>query len=115
LQIIRTIVWTFVVLVVGIFIYMNWGEPQDVRIWPGEDGSGLMFDWPVGFIALVFFLLGFLPMWLLHRGTRWHLNRRIRSLESAARTAAMTPLATEAASQDDPDPLSTADEKGPDA
>ena len=40
-------------------------------------------------IALVFWLLGVVPTWLYHSGVKWSLNRRIRSLENAARSNAL--------------------------
>jgi putative membrane protein len=42
------------------------------------------------------FLIGFLPTWLLLRGSKWRLLRRIKTLESAARPS---PAPTPAASQ----------------
>lgn len=88
MQILRTVVWTLIIAIVGLFVSMNWGEPQDVLFWPGGEGSRLLFEWPIGFIALFFFVLGFLPMWLLNRATKWRLTRRIGHLEQATRNVA---------------------------
>jgi hypothetical protein len=41
---------------------------------------------------VISFLLGLLPMWLLHRIAAYAARRRISSLEVAARTAAVTPV-----------------------
>jgi uncharacterized integral membrane protein len=68
---------------------MNW-DKAPVNFWPIDNGY-LHFDWPVGFIALVFFALGLLPMWLLHRAQRWRLTRRISTLESSLAQAVGLP------------------------
>ena len=96
---IRTIVW--VVLVIGflVFSFNNW-DPVEIRIW--EDLL-LVTKKPV--LVAVSFLAGFLPVWLLHRGTRWQLNRRINSLETAVRST-LTP-------RKDEEPLPRAEEPGP--
>jgi hypothetical protein len=43
--------------------------------------------------VIVSFLLGLLPMWLLNKTQRFYMSRRISSLETAARSAATTPVA----------------------
>ena len=90
MQVVRTILWILLTAAVVGFVTLNWGEAQDVTIWPGDANSAILFEWPVGFIALFFFVLGFLPMWLYHRGSKWRLNRRIKTLENAARAAAVS-------------------------
>ena len=89
MQIIRTLIWIVITAILVAFIAMNW-DRAPVNIWPLADGY-LYFEWPVGVIALVFFLLGLLPMWLLHRAGLWRANRRIAMLEANVRTAASTP------------------------
>lgn len=85
MRILRTLFLAAIGLVALVFIGMNWRERVPVRIWPFDDG--LLFEWPVGFIAPVFFLLGLIPMWLYHRGVKWSLSRKVVSLENAARAA----------------------------
>ncbi len=93
MQIIRTILWIALTAILVAFIAMNW-EPAPVNFWPLQQ-SYLHFVWPVGVIALVFFLLGLLPMYLVHRAARWQLHRRIGSLENTlAATAPPAPLIT---------------------
>lgn len=83
MRIIRTLLFAAFGLIALVFIGLNWRERVPVRIWPFDEG--LLFEWPVGFIAPVFFLLGFLPMWFYHRGVKWSLSRKVVSLENAAR------------------------------
>jgi hypothetical protein len=89
MQIARTAVWIVITAVLVAFIAMNW-ERAPVNIWPLEMGY-LHFEWPVGVTALVFFLLGFGPMWLLRRADNWRMQRRISSLENSVRVAAVAP------------------------
>lgn len=89
MNIIRTAVWVTITAILVAFVAMNW-DKAPVNFWPIENGY-LHFDWPVGFIALMFFGLGLLPMWLLHRASRWRLARKINTLESSLLQAAGMP------------------------
>jgi len=82
MRIIRTIIWTVLVLVLLVFSWANWDTRVAIVIW--ED---LVLDTNVPALAITSFLLGLLPVWLLLRGTRWQLRRRINSLETAVRSA----------------------------
>lgn len=96
MQIIRTLFWAILGIALTAFVAINW-ETVPVRFWPLSDGGYMRFDWPVGFIAIFFFLLGLLPMWLLHRGASWRFNRRISSLENSVKAATVStpaPIAT---------------------
>ena len=90
MQYVRTLIWVAITAFVVLFVTMNWGEPQEVRIWPSSDGDNFLFEWPVGVIAIVFFLLGMIPTWIYHRGVKWSLNRRITSLENAVRSNSLS-------------------------
>jgi len=90
MQIVRTIVWVVLAIALLIFSYNNWA-PVEVKIW--ED---LILETKKPVLVILSFLVGFLPVWLLHRGTRWQMKRRITSLETAVRTA-VAPSTTPAA------------------
>ncbi|MBD3728380.1 MAG: LapA family protein [Sphingomonadales bacterium] len=90
MQIFRTALWVILTAVLVAFVAMNW-ESVPMRFWPLDNGDYLLFEWPVGFIAIIFFLLGFLPTWLYHRGVKWRFSRRIATLENALRSATPTP------------------------
>ena len=94
MRIIRTLLLAVFAAIAAVFIVVNWRERVPVRFWPFDDG--MMFEWPVGFIAPVFFLLGFLPMWFFHRGVKWSLSRKVVSLENAARASLIARQAEEA-------------------
>jgi len=96
MQALRTIVWVILTIILVAFIAINW-ETVPVNFWPLSDGTYLRFEWPVGFVALVFFLLGFVPMWLVNRAGRWRTSRRIQSLENTLRSSPLgsaPPIAT---------------------
>ncbi len=84
MQILRTIIWIAVLIAIVAFTLGNFDRATEVRIWPG-----LVWDTRVPAIVIVSFLLGLLPMWLYHRGSKWSLNRRIRSLENAVKSNAL--------------------------
>ena len=111
MQIVRTILWVLLAVFIVVFVMLNYGEPQRVKIWLSEDPVG--FDWPVGIIALVFWLLGIIPMWLYHRSVKWSLNRRIRSLESSIKSNALSrreePAETQHVDNTEENPVKTGD------
>lgn len=81
MNIIRTIIWVVVAIALLIFTLNNW-SPVEVKIW--ED---IVLETKKPVLVIISFLAGFLPVWLLHRGTRWQLRRRITSLETAVKNA----------------------------
>ena len=86
MQIVRTIVWIALLIAAVALTVLNWETTLAMRIWPG-----LVWDTRLPAIVIVAFLLGMVPMWLIHRGSKWRLQRRIANLEQAARTVAVTP------------------------
>ncbi len=83
MQFVRTLLLVLILTAILFFVGTNWGPPVEVRFWPGTHGDNFLFEWPVGFIALVFFLLGAIPTYLIYRGMKWRFKRRIASLEAA--------------------------------
>ncbi len=106
MNIVRTIVWVLLLVVLLIFAINNW-NPVEVKIW-----EGLVLETKIPALAVIAFLIGLVPMWLLHRGRSFYLNRRIGSLETAARSAAVTPVAPP---QAPPEPVSAHDRPAEDA
>lgn len=87
MQIVRTVLWVVILVLLLAFSYFNW-RPVEVQIW-----DNLVLETKVPALVVISFLLGLVPMWLIHRGSRWRLQRRITALENAARTQAITPVA----------------------
>ena len=86
MHIVRTIVWVLLLVAFAIFATANWEPGITVRIW-----QNLVVETKLPAVMLVAFLLGLVPMWLIHRATKWTLQRRVNALENAAR--AMVPAA----------------------
>lgn len=89
MNIIRTLLWICLTALLVAFMAMNWHRAP-VNFWPLDAGY-LYFEWPVGLIALAFFALGLVPMWLLHKAGHWRMNRRIQSLENSVRANTVAP------------------------
>ena len=85
MQIVRTILWVLLLVALLVFSIFNW-TPVEVRIW-----ENLILETRIPALVIVSFLLGLIPTWLMHRGVKWRLERRIKTLETAARTAATSP------------------------
>jgi lipopolysaccharide assembly protein A len=98
MQVFRTILWIIVTAVLVAFVAMNWTHVP-VNFWPLDNGNYAHFEWPVGIVAILFFLLGFMPMWLLNRAGRWRLKRRISSLENSVRAVSVPRPAGTASSE----------------
>ena len=83
MKIVRTVVWVLLLVALVVFSVNNW-NPIEVKIW-----EGLVLETKIPALVVIAFLIGLVPMWLLHRATRWNNERRIASLENAARATAM--------------------------
>jgi len=92
MNILRKALWLLVAIILGSFVWMNW-RVAEVNLWPLESGF-LHVDWPIGLIALAFFILGLLPTWILGRLRRWRLQRRIATLENTVRANTPTFMGT---------------------
>ncbi len=111
MQLIRTLLLLVFTIALVAFIAINW-QTVPLNLWPLQDGNYVHLEWPVGFIVIVAMVLGFLPMWLLHKGARWRLTRRISFLENSVKSASQSvpteiPASTqlEAATPEAPPPL----------
>lgn len=104
MQILRTVIWLLVLVGVLLFSFINWDERATVHIW-----NNLVWDTRLPAVVIVSFLLGMIPTWLLHRGTKWRLNRRISTLENAARSAALSRHNPTTPAADKPDPAAKDD------
>lgn len=80
MQFVRMLVWVLILAALLIFTAFNW-RPVEVQIW-----TNLVLETKIPALVIVAFLMGLVPTWLIHRGTKWRLNRRIAHLESAARS-----------------------------
>ena len=79
MQIVRTIGWVLLLFSLLAFSFFNW-KPVEVQIW-----SNLVLETKLPALVVVSFLLGLVPMWLVHRASKWRAQRRINALEAATR------------------------------
>jgi putative membrane protein len=77
MQFLRTLFWVILAVVAVIFAFNNWTQVS-VNLW-----GGLHADAKLPVLLLVAFLIGLLPMFILHRATRWNLKRRLDNAERA--------------------------------
>lgn len=75
MQFLRTLIWVLIAGIVVAFSFNNWA-PVPVKLW-----GGLVADINLPLLMAIMFLLGFLPLWLVHVGTRWRLKSRLASSE----------------------------------
>jgi uncharacterized integral membrane protein len=75
MQFLRTLFWVVLAVVAVIFAVNNWNQVT-VNLW-----GGLQADAKLPVLLFAAFLLGLVPMFILHRATRWSLRRRLDSAE----------------------------------
>ena len=83
MQIVRTIGWVLLLFSLLAFSFFNW-KPVEVQIW-----SNLVLETKLPALVIISFLLGLVPMWLVHRASKWRAQRRINALEAATTPAAV--------------------------
>lgn len=77
MQFLKTIFWTIIAVVAAIFAVNNW-TPVTINLW-----NGLQLDTRLPVLLLITFLIGLIPTLVLHRATRWSLNRKLGNAERA--------------------------------
>ena len=85
MQIVRTLIWVILLIVLLAFSWANWDQDVNVRIW-----DGLVWDTKLPAVAILAFLAGLIPMWLYHRAARWSHARRVKTLEANIRSAELS-------------------------
>lgn len=103
MQFLKTLFWVALAVILVLFATVNW-QPVTMNLW-----GGLQADVKLPVLILASFLLGFLPMLVVHRARLWTMRRRLEALErQAAAVAYTTPAPTppaEAAPEPEPRPL----------
>jgi lipopolysaccharide assembly protein A len=78
MQFLKTLIWVTVIVGLTVFAANNW-VPVTVRLW-----GGLLLDTKMPVLVIGSFIVGFLPLYLWHRGVHWRMKRRILSLETSS-------------------------------
>ena len=95
MQFLKTLFWVLVAVVVSFFVYRNW-TPVTLNLW-----DDIQADIKIPVLLLVFFLLGFLPTWLVMRARIWGYRRRVDALERS-RAPGPTPSAAPVEDEEEP-------------
>jgi lipopolysaccharide assembly protein A len=92
MQFLRTVFWVVLAVVGVIFSFNNW-QIVSIKLW-----GDIIVDTPLPILVLVVFMLGLVPTLILHRATRWNLNRKLeaanRNLSETRAIAEPTPVIT---------------------
>jgi uncharacterized integral membrane protein len=89
MQFLKTLFWVLMAVVVVLFATRNW-TPVTLSLW-----DDIQADIKIPVLLLIFFLLGFLPTYLLMRTRVWSHRRRIEALERSRAAAPSSPEAEE--------------------
>ena len=90
MRFLTTVFWALVAVLIALFSYRNWIDVT-LNLW-----GDIQADVKVPLLLLVFFLLGFLPTWLLMRTRIWSYRRRLEALErTRAASAPVEPAPVE--------------------
>lgn len=71
----KTLFWVLVAVIVTFFAYRNWAAVT-LNLW-----GDIQVDIKIPLLLLLFFLLGFIPTWLIMRTRLWSYRRRLDALE----------------------------------
>ncbi len=80
MRFLKTLIWVTVFVGLIVFAVNNW-VPVSVSLW-----GGLRLDSKLPALVIAAFLLGFFPLYLVHRTMLWRMKRRIMSLEGSQRS-----------------------------
>jgi lipopolysaccharide assembly protein A len=79
MRFLKTLIWVTVIVGLIVFAINNW-VPVSVSLW-----GGLRLDSKLPALVIAAFLLGFFPLYFVHRTMLWRMKRRIMSLEGNQR------------------------------
>ena len=97
MQFLKTLFWVALAVILVLFASVNWNAVT-VKLW-----GGLEADIKLPILILSSFLLGFLPMLVIHRARLWSLKRRLEMHERQGTAVQSVPPASP--------PPATADER----
>ena len=75
MQFLKTLFWVAFAVILVLFASVNWNAVT-IKLW-----GGLEADVKLPILVLAAFLLGFLPMLVVHRARLWTLKRRLEMHE----------------------------------
>ena len=96
MQFLKTLFWVLLAVFIALFASRNWSDVT-LNLW-----GDIQVDIKIPVLMTVMFVLGFLPIFLLHRARLWTLRRR---LEAQERQQAGAPVSTAPTAQMDESPV----------
>lgn len=75
MQFLKTLMWVLLAVVIALFANRNW-FPVTLSLW-----GDIEADIKLPVLLALFFLAGFVPVWLILRARLWTANRRIEAME----------------------------------
>lgn len=84
MQFLKTLFWVALAVILVLFATVNW-HAATLNLW-----GGLQADVKLPILILVSFLLGFLPMLIVHRARLWTMKRRLDAYERQAAAVSYT-------------------------
>lgn len=95
MQFLKTLFWVLLAVFIALFASRNWSDVT-LNLW-----GDIQVDIKIPVLLLVMFLLGFLPIFVLHRARLWTLQRRIEAQERQKAAAAESAASTAPARTDE--------------
>ena len=89
MQFLKTLFWVLLAVFIALFASRNWSDVT-LNLW-----GDIQVDIKLPVLLVLMFLLGFLPVFLLHRARLWTLKRRLRSRAAAAGDSPREPAQTD--------------------
>jgi uncharacterized integral membrane protein len=75
MQFLKTLFWVLLAVVLALFASRNWSDVT-LNLW-----GDIQADTKIPILLLLFFLLGFLPTWLIMRARIWSMRRRLEAFD----------------------------------
>jgi lipopolysaccharide assembly protein A len=98
MQFLKTLFWVALAVILVLFATVNW-HAVTMNLW-----GGLQADVKLPVLILISFLLGFVPMLIVHRARLWTMRRRLEALERQAAAVAYATPAPETPAEPSPEP-----------
>ena len=75
MQFLKTLFWVLLAVFIALFASRNWSDVT-LNLW-----GDIQVDIKIPILLALMFLLGFLPVFLVHRARLWALKRRVQAQE----------------------------------
>jgi uncharacterized integral membrane protein len=92
MQFLKTLFWVLLAVILVLFASRNWSDAT-INLW-----GDIQVDIKLPVLMLVVFLVGFLPVFLVHRARLWTLKRRLEVEQRQQALAAQQAPSDDAAS-----------------